>query len=44
MYGDAEVTVSLSIVTVGVLPARLGFAVDVGVVASAYVNVVSLMT
>ena len=35
MYGDADVTVSLSILTTGVFPARFGVAVLVGVVGTA---------
>ena len=44
IYGDADVTVSLSIFTVGDNPERFGVEVVDGVVGSVYVKDVSLKT
>ena len=44
MYGDADVTLSLSTITIGASPVSDGVAVDAGATGTVYVNDVVLRT
>ena len=44
MYGDADVTLSLSTITIGASPVSDGVAVDVGATGTVNVNEVELNT